>query len=241
MGAEQGGSDTISRDNSSVSQVSRKESERNQNSVKRDNNRNKKSPDEKQIKSKSQSEPQEIKKKGKNSGKVNNRSKQRTKNTSNENPFKEPINDKTEKFQQLRQDQINQCLHVLGNDNFKLFRNGRYVTTYAIKINEKKFNKFFDKDEGIKFAINIPYDYPRTSLKLSSNKSNSQESSENNMLNFLIKNYNSKAKQMSVENISIISQLNYLSEEIGILVEKDFRTIDKMRQKLYLQFIEQVI
>mgnify|MGYP003365433938 CR=1 FL=1 len=141
-----------------------------------------------------------------------------------------------------RQAQIDQCLHCLGKENFKMFRNGKYVTTYSVIFtnnnnpNHTLMINTFPKRLNIKFSINVPHDYPRQNLKLSSNQSNSQESSDNVALNNLINNFNYKVRHIDNIEFPIISQLNYLSQELNILINSDFKNIDQGISAFYKQF-----
>ncbi|SMN17923.1 similar to Saccharomyces cerevisiae YIL161W Putative protein of unknown function [Maudiozyma saulgeensis] len=135
-----------------------------------------------------------------------------------------------------RQEQIDQCLYALGKDNFKLFRNGKYVTTYAVNFRNNSMSSIFPKEMGIKFAINIPHDYPQQSLKLSSNKSNSQETSDNEALNNLVRNFNSSVRNNDNNSCPILAQLNYLVQEVDILKNPTFKKIENSRSAFYAQF-----
>ena len=131
-----------------------------------------------------------------------------------------------------RQKEIDQCLHVLGSSGFKLFKNGRYVTTYNIPFNDS--TKFTEED--VKFSINVPMDYPKSAIKLSSNKCNSQGQSKDPRLNNVISNFNYKARQLNRQGLPILSQLNYFFEELEFLTYDDYRDLDSMKHKFYAQF-----
>jgi len=91
---------------------------------------------------------------------------------------------------------------------------------------------------GIKFAINIPHDYPEQSLKLSSNKSNSQETSDNATLNNLVRNFNSKMRNNDNNVYPILAQLNYLVQEVDFLTQSNFKKNDNSRSEFYAQFTQ---
>ena len=173
---------------------------------------------------------------GENGGvkKPNRRS--RRKRTANDEGTPNPSD--TVKMKQLddlherRQKEIDQCFHVLGSDGFKLFKNGRYVTTYNIPFNDS--TKFTEED--VKFSINVPIDYPKSAIKLSSNKCNSQGQSKDSRLNNVISNFNYKARQLNRQGLPILSQLNYFFEELEFLTYDDYRDLDSMKQKFYAQF-----
>ncbi|KAG0671910.1 mitotic spindle checkpoint protein Bub3 [Maudiozyma exigua] len=166
----------------------------------------------------------------------------RSENSSVREYVKSDKNKENSELSIQRQTQIDQCLHCLGKENFRMFRNGKYVTTYSITFNNNNnpnnalMINTFPKRLNVKFSINVPHDYPRQSLKLSSNKSNSQETSDNVLLNNLINNFNYKARHMDNVKFPIMSQLNYLSQELNILLNSDFKNIDQGRSEFYKQF-----
>lgn len=166
----------------------------------------------------------------------------RNDNSSVKEYVKSDKNKEHSKISIQRQAQIDQCLHCLGKENFKMFRNGKYVTTYSVTFtnnnnpNNALMINTFPKRLNIKFSINVPHDYPRQNLKLSSNQSNGQESSDNMALNNLINNFNYKVRHMDNIEFPIMTQLNCLAQDLNILTNSDFKNIDQGRSAFYKQF-----
>ncbi|CCF57858.1 hypothetical protein KAFR_0D02110 [Kazachstania africana CBS 2517] len=133
-----------------------------------------------------------------------------------------------------REDQINLCIHKLGPSAFKLFRKGRYVTSYGF-IPKRSKSTIVQKIGT--FLINIPLNYPATPIKLASNRNEDPESIESLEQNQIIKNFNNKARELNTENYSLISQLNYLINEIDRLANKDFLSSDKRKNEFYTSFL----
>lgn len=144
-----------------------------------------------------------------------------------------------QKFSKEREQELGQCLQLLGQNQFKLFKTGNHVTSYGFIPKKNKILGI----TGVKFIINIPHNYPSSPIKLTSNKSSPTESNQLNQsnhpdrLDILVKNFNIKARQFLNDKIPIVSQINYLMEETEILVDKNFRTMDKMRSDFYSQFV----
>lgn len=140
-----------------------------------------------------------------------------------------------------RQQEIDQCRHALGNEGFKLFRNGHYVTTYAIQPPKAQMHSV-GLDSGTKFAVNIPHDYPQAALKLSSNKSNAQGASDNEQLNCIVRNFNTAARKWvgnhsdSHERMPLLAQINYLAQKMPELAEPGYAKTEALTNAFYAQF-----
>lgn len=142
-----------------------------------------------------------------------------------------------------RQRQIEQCRRALGQEGFRLFRNGRYVTTYAVQPPRAQA-RLAGVDDGTKFAVNIPHDYPRAALKLSSNRSNAQGASDNEQLNCIVRNFNAAARTWAREEgaggspprMPLLAQINYLAQKMPELAQHSFPRASALEASFYAQF-----
>lgn len=142
-----------------------------------------------------------------------------------------------------RQRQIEQCRRALGQEGFRLFRNGRYVTTYAVQPPRAQA-RLAGVDDGTKFAVNIPHDYPRAALKLSSNRSNAQGASDNEQLNCIVRNFNAAARSWAREEgaggspprMPLLAQINYLAQKMPELAQQGFPRANALEASFYAQF-----
>ena len=142
-----------------------------------------------------------------------------------------------------RQRQIEQCRRALGQEGFRLFRNGRYVTTYAVQPPRAQA-RLAGVDDGTKFAVNIPHDYPRAALKLSSNRSNAQGASDNEQLNSIVRNFNAAARSWAREEsrgdgavrMPLLAQINYLAQKMPDLAQQGFPRASALEASFYAQF-----
>ncbi|GMM53392.1 hypothetical protein DAKH74_000080 [Maudiozyma humilis] len=142
-----------------------------------------------------------------------------------------------------RQRQIEQCRRALGQEGFRLFRNGRYVTTYAVQPPRAQA-RLAGVDDGTKFAVNIPHDYPRAALKLSSNRSNAQGASDNEQLNCIVRNFNAAARSWAREesrgdgsvHMPLLAQINYLAQKMPELAQQGFPRASALEASFYAQF-----
>lgn len=131
-----------------------------------------------------------------------------------------------------REEQVNQCSHLLTERNFKLFKLGQYVTSYGFTRNQKMFGT-----PNLKFIVNIPRDYPKSPIKLQYCKTNCIRSiSLVEKLETLTRNFNSKSSTMVSEGVPIISQLNYLVQKADMLCLTDYKVRDKREQNFYANF-----
>ncbi|CDH17449.1 uncharacterized protein ZBAI_09237 [Zygosaccharomyces bailii ISA1307] len=132
-----------------------------------------------------------------------------------------------------REEQVSQCLHLLTERNFKLFKRGQYVTSYGFTRNQKMFGT-----PNLKFIVNIPRDYPKSPIKLQYCRTNCIHSVLLvEKLDTLTRNFNSKSSKMVSEGVPIISQLNYLVQKADILCLTDYKVRDKREQNFYANFV----
>ncbi|SJM86653.1 uncharacterized protein ZBIST_2982 [Zygosaccharomyces bailii] len=131
-----------------------------------------------------------------------------------------------------REEQINQCSHLLTERNFKLFKRGHYFTSYGFTRNQKLFGT-----PNLKFIVDIPRDYPKSPIKLQYCNTNCIHSvSLEEKLEILTRNFNSKSSKLVSEGVPIISQLNYLVQKADILCLTDYKVRDKREQNFYAKF-----
>lgn len=134
---------------------------------------------------------------------------------------------------QVREKEVNQCLHVLSNKYFKLFKRGQHVTSYGF-VNDFKLLGI----SRCKFFINVPYDYPNSAIKLHYKKLDSKNAvTSDEKLDILVKNFNIKVRQMVLEGKPLVSQLNYLVHKADVLSRPEFKLIDKREQEFYSKFV----
>lgn len=149
--------------------------------------------------------------------------------------FKVPIDRSKKELSVRRETEINQCIHVLSNRNFRLFKRGQYVTSYGFTRNQKLLGI-----PNCKFIVNIPLDYPKSPMKLQYGKSNIQQQEQaaalEERLERLTKNINYKSSQLVHQGEPIISQLNYLVEKAEFLSQPGFKSIDKREKDFYRKF-----
>ena len=131
-----------------------------------------------------------------------------------------------------REDEIKQCMQQLGSNNFKMFSENKYVTSYGITIrNIQKFENL----STIKFVIDIPFDFPNSPIKLKSIGQNGLET--NNEINNIIKNFNYKSVGFLKLKYPIMGQINYLIQERETLMMDNFKLIHKQKVDFYSQFV----
>lgn len=132
-----------------------------------------------------------------------------------------------------REKEVNQCLHILSNTYFKLFKRGQYVTSYRFVDDFKLLGV-----ARCKLFINVPHDYPNSAMKLHYKMLDSKNAATSDeKLDILVKNFNVKVRQMVLEEEPLISQLNYLVHKADVLSRPDFKLIDKREQEFYSKFI----
>lgn len=133
---------------------------------------------------------------------------------------------------QQRQDEVNQCFHVLSQKSIKLFKKGQYVTSYGLALDIRLPDRF-----RAKLTLNVPHDYPNSPVKLHyKGNESSKDHSREEKLQTLAKNFNIKARDMLLQKIPIVSQLNYLVYRANVLSEPDFKKINQREQIFYAAF-----
>ncbi|QLQ82263.1 hypothetical protein HG537_0H00250 [Torulaspora globosa] len=131
-----------------------------------------------------------------------------------------------------RDREINQCLHVLGNRSMKLFKKGTGVTSYGLNLDVKLPEKV-----AIKFILNVPHEYPRSPLQLQWRKSSSGDNLPREVtLQTIVRNFNYKARDMSLQRIPIVAQLNYLVYKAEDLATSGFKLIDRREREFFATF-----
>ncbi|GAV52717.1 hypothetical protein ZYGR_0AG07080 [Zygosaccharomyces rouxii] len=148
--------------------------------------------------------------------------------------FKLSIDKSKKELSIRRENEIAQCVHVLSDRNFRLFKRGQYVTSYGFTRNQKLLGV-----PNSKFIINIPLDYPKSPIKLQYGRSNIQQQPGNleEKLDRLTKNFNFKSSQLLSQGEPIISQLNYFVEKAEFLSQPGYRLIDKREKHFLNKFV----
>ncbi|CAR26727.1 ZYRO0B16698p [Zygosaccharomyces rouxii] len=148
--------------------------------------------------------------------------------------FKLSIDTSKKELSIRRENEIAQCIHVLSDRNFRLFKRGQYVTSYGFTRNQKLLGV-----PNCKFIINVPLDYPKSPIKLQYGKSNAQQQPGNleEKLDRLTKNFNYKSSQLLSLGEPIISQLNYLVERAEYLSQPGYKLIDKREKSFHSKFV----
>lgn len=153
----------------------------------------------------------------------------RRKNRSN---TPKPIQFNAEDAQQ-RDHEIDQCFHLLSNKSFKLFRKGSVVTSYGLTFDVRLPERI-----SVKFVLNVPNEYPKSPLQLHWKRSDSVDNFENDAkLQNLVRNFNYKARDMSLQKTPIIAQLNYLVYRAEDLAASDFKLTDRREREFYAAFL----
>lgn len=154
--------------------------------------------------------------------------------------FKISVDKSKREFSIRRDNEIAQCVHLLSNRNFRIFKRGQYVTSYGFTRNQKLLGI-----PNCKFIVNIPLDYPKSPIKLQYGKSNlyqqqqqQQQSSDlEEKLDRLTKNFNSKSNQLLSKGEPIISQLNYFVENAECLSQPNYKSVDKRAKAFLNKFV----
>lgn len=163
-------------------------------------------------------------------GKRRSPSKKNKDDKKEEKVFKLSVDKNKMELSVRRDNEIAQCVHVLSDRNFRLFKRGQYVTSYGFTRNQKLLGV-----PNCKFIINVPLDYPKSPIKIQYGKSNVQQQPANleDKLDRLTKNFNFKSSQLLSQGEPIISQLNYFVEKAEFLSQPGYKLIDK-REKSFL-------
>lgn len=133
---------------------------------------------------------------------------------------------------QRRQEEVNQCFHLLGNKTFKLFKKGQFVTSYGLALDIRVPDRL-----RANFTLNVPHDYPNSPVKLHYRMNDStRDPPKEDTLQMVTKNFNIKARDMSSQRIPIISQLNYLVYRANLLATPAFKQTDQREREFYATF-----
>lgn len=131
-----------------------------------------------------------------------------------------------------RDKEINQCFHVLGNRSMKLFKKGTCVTSYGLNLDIQLPDKV-----AVKFILNVPHDYPKSPLQLQWKKNSSGDDLTREVaLQTVVRNFNFKARDMSLQKIPIVAQLNYLVYKAENLAASGFKLIDRREREFFATF-----
>lgn len=189
-----------------------------------------------------------LSKESKKSNSKNSKNHPSGKKSTNKNPRQDSkkkgktpnVPDKTEKLKLQRQknSELEQVFHTLGNDCFKVFRKGQYVTSYGFIVKGVLGKDLF------KFTLNVPQDYPKSPLKLSNPNKNGliktnatqEDVTRNAQVSTLVENFNFKAREFNRISQPITMQLNYLMTQWERLSSPDFKSIDKLQKEFLKQF-----
>lgn len=133
---------------------------------------------------------------------------------------------------QQRHDEVDQCFHVLSNKSIKLFKKGPHMTSYGLSLDIRIPDRL-----RAKFTLNVPHEYPNAPIKLHYKRNESSEDhSREELLQIVVKNFNIKARDMLIQKIPIISQLNYLVYRADVLTMPNFKQINQREQIFYAAF-----
>lgn len=133
---------------------------------------------------------------------------------------------------QQRHDEVNQCFHVLSNKSIKLFKKGPHMTSYGLSLDIRIPDRL-----RAKFTLNVPHEYPNAPIKLHYKRNESSEDhSREELLQLVVKNFNIKARDLLLQKIPIISQLNYLVYRADVLAMPDFRQTNQRERIFYAAF-----
>ncbi|QLL31855.1 hypothetical protein HG536_0C00220 [Torulaspora globosa] len=131
-----------------------------------------------------------------------------------------------------RDNEINQCFHVLGNRSMKLFKKGTAVTSYGLNLDVRLPEKV-----AVKLILNVPHEYPKSPLQLQWKKSSSGDNLPREItFQTLVRNFNFKARDMSLQKIPMIAQLNYLVYKAENLAASGFKLIDRREREFFAAF-----
>ncbi|CCD27483.1 Smu2p NDAI_0K02920 [Naumovozyma dairenensis CBS 421] len=136
-----------------------------------------------------------------------------------------------------RNEEIQQCETLLGPHHFKLFKKGKFVTSYGITFNNS--NKVLGKS-NIKFIMNVPLNYPQSPIKLSPTTTTAADNNDDEVKDFqnLINNFNYMARTFFLSNnFPIISQLNFLIQQQDKLILPNYKEFNKLQQTFYSKFV----
>lgn len=156
-----------------------------------------------------------------------NRPKRRTKKKST--PGNVKLKDFNPEDAEQRDRETGQCFHVLGNKSFKLFKKGQSVTSYGLTLDVR-----LPERVAVKLIMNVPHEYPRSPIQLQWKKNTSGDNQPREAaIQTLVRNFNFKARDMSLQKTPIIAQLNYLVCRAENLAASGFKLIDRREQEFY--------
>ncbi|CEP60782.1 Smu2p LALA0_S01e18844g [Lachancea lanzarotensis] len=136
-------------------------------------------------------------------------------------------NGKTARMSKEAKDEIRRVQHVLGEQNFKVFKKSKNSTTYGLVM------PHFFTSEHYTLVATIPFTYPQQPVKLDPKDNQGKEVTYAQELVNLVNNFNSKAHEMSSRKQHLLSQFNYLLTQWPILSSPNYRQKDR----LYKEFL----
>ncbi|SCV06231.1 LANO_0H24982g1_1 [Lachancea nothofagi CBS 11611] len=140
-------------------------------------------------------------------------------------------NSKTLRMSKQLKAEVQQVQHILGADNFKIFKKGKNSTSYGLVAPH-----VLDQDQFV-FTVIVPFSYPQQSSKLDPLDNTLHDESASNDLSVklgtIINNFNSKAHEMTTSGQPLITQINYLLTQWSKLSNPNY----KQKDRLYKEFL----
>ncbi|SCU85704.1 LAFA_0D17238g1_1 [Lachancea sp. 'fantastica'] len=131
-------------------------------------------------------------------------------------------NGKSGRMSKEAKDEIRQVQHVLGEQNFKIFKKGKNSTTYGLVM------PHFFSPEPYTLVATIPFTYPQQPVKLDPNDNQGKEVTHAEELANIVNNFNSKAHEMSSKKQHLLSQFNFLITQWPTLSSPNYRQKDRL-------------
>lgn len=140
---------------------------------------------------------------------------------------------KTTRLSKQCKEQIQQFQHIIGKENFKVFKKSKNSTSYGLSV-----SSVMDQ-ENFTFVVNIPFSYPSQPLKLeppSASRTAETRTEGDRKLANILNNFNSKSREMTSGGAPLTAQLNYLITQWSKLSDSNYKRTDK----LYKEFLADI-
>ncbi|CUS24726.1 LAQU0S19e00254g1_1 [Lachancea quebecensis] len=141
---------------------------------------------------------------------------------------------KTTRLSKQCKEQIQQFQHIIGKENFKVFKKSKNSTSYGLAV-----PSVMDQENFV-FLVTIPFSYPSQPLKLDSpsvSRTVDMRTEDGRTLANILNNFNSKSREMTSLGESLAAQMNYLITQWSKLSDSNYKRTDK----LYKEFLAEVV